>query len=59
MFSENQGEIVPEFVVILDQMEFEAQNSSLTVDSVLRETVREGRVGALYVDPESLTMGKS
>ena len=50
---------MPEFVVILDQMEFEAQNSSLTVDSVLRETVREGRVGALYVDPESLTMGKS
>ena len=47
-----------EVVVILDQKEFEARESNETVDSVLKQTVSEGRVGNLYVDPQSLTMGK-
>ena len=44
-------------VVVVDKEEHDAKNNGdMTVKKALEDTARGGRLGALKVDPESLTL---
>jgi len=61
--SDNQGEFYTDMVVVVDKEQFEKGGENevekLTVETALQETVEGGRVGNLFVDPQSLTMGEA
>ena len=57
-FSKNQGEFLTDLVVVLDKNQFEDADEKLTVEDALKQSVNTGKVGSIFVDPESLTMGK-
>jgi len=59
LFSDNQGEFISDLRVVVDQDKYTEKEDDLTVEDALQKTVGEGRVGRLYVDPESLTMGEA
>ena len=55
--SDDFGEFVAEMVVVVDKEEHDAKNNGdMTVKKALEDTARGGRLGALKVDPESLTL---
>jgi hypothetical protein len=56
-FSDNFGEFVTEMVVVVDKEAYEAKDDSeLSVEQALTETVEGGKIGVLNVDPKSLDL---
>ena len=55
-FSEGQGEIESDLMVVVDKNQFEAEPDPLTVEEALQQTVEGGKIGNLRVDPKSLSL---
>jgi hypothetical protein len=56
-FSDNFGEFFAEMVVVVDKDAYDAKDQSeMTVEQALTETVERGKIGLLSVDRKSLDL---
>jgi hypothetical protein len=55
-FSRQDGEFETDIVVLVDKNEFESEESPLTVEAALKDTVSRGRIGIFKVQPSSLSL---
>ena len=55
-YSKNSGEFIADFMVVVDKDEYDAKTNEMTIEKALKNTANGGRLGSLYLDPDSLTI---
>ena len=43
-------------MVVVDKDEYDAKTNEMTIEKALKNTANGGRLGSLYIDPNSLTI---
>ena len=43
-------------MVVVDKDEYDAKTNEMTIEKALKNTASGGRLGSLYIDPNSLTI---